>query len=678
MLDMSELNRSQREAVKHTDGQLLIVAGAGTGKTKTLVYRVAYLIDKGIAPSSILLLTFTNKAAEEMQNRISNMIGEKEAKNVTACTFHSFCNIILRKYAKYIGFDNDFTIIGENDDADIISLMKAENNARYDIPNFPSARKLASIFSLTINKGIPLGKLLSEERFYNIAPFTEEIIELFKASMSYKHSKNMMNYDDLLIYTRELLKSNDEIRQLISKTYSYIMVDEYQDTNAIQFDILKAMRMECGNLAVVGDDMQSLYAFRGATVKNIIDFPNVFKNQKCEIIKLEENYRSTQEILDLSNHVCENATEGYKKTLVSANNIHGEMPTVVKTYSQKEEADYILNYIEEMHKNGSNYEDICVLIRNSLMSSLLEIQLKKQNIPFKKFGGGSFINSEHVQDVLAYMRVIKNNYDELAWFRILKNHRWIGNVNSRKISKECSVNGATVLLNKEYKKRKYGDELIDLYRMIGNAKNKSLVDLINYILNYYIDVYMKNLLAMRTDEDRRKDLITVFESYTIPSLKILPDLAEGYDSITDFMDDLSLEANKKKQKDDEDGVIISTIHSAKGLEFENVIIMDCIDTVFPSTLPSEKGTPEDNEELRCFYVAITRAKKSLQIMCPEYVKLYGRGIFGVLSHFMDNTEDYYNLISDGGDDNNSLDYNNGFSSSKRNGNVIDNIFDDFI
>ena len=639
------LNDSQLLAVQDYDGVMLIIAGAGTGKTKTITHRVANIINHGVAPSQILMLTFTNKAANEMKSRINSLVDGASLQGLTAGTFHSFCNMILRKYAKQIGYSNDFTIISERDDIDILNLVKAENKNIFDIPKFPSSKLICSFISKSINLGMSFDEL-AEQVGGNISLFTDQIKILYHDSIEYKKNHNMMNYDDLLVYTNHLLRTNENVAKIISDTYQYVLVDEYQDTNKLQVQIIKGIRQGMyKNLAVVGDDMQSLYAFRGAYVGNILHFNKEFDD--CKTVYLEQNYRSTQEILDLSNYCCNQATEGFKKTLVS-NNKRGNKPVVHRPYDLKEEAELAVDLINQYINTNIPMNEIAVLVRNAASSTRLEIELQKAGIPFVKYGGVQFLQTEYVQDILAYMRVIKNRTDELAWFRILKNHRWIGDINSRRISRACSVKGYDELLSSEYMKKKYVHDIRHLREVIINAMNMNLAQLTDMTIEYYYDIRKKNIAEMNIKgsnaEDKRQEYYEENESI-YEHLQLLKEIIKDYDNIADFLDDVMLD-NRKSENTEENAVVISTIHSAKGLEYETVIILDAVDGIFPRTESWQRGEEEDNEELRCMYVAMTRTKSNLHIICPQTASIYGKSIVGYISHYIKDADDLFIVSED--------------------------------
>jgi DNA helicase-2/ATP-dependent DNA helicase PcrA len=636
---LKELNNEQYEAVTTINGPLLIIAGAGTGKTRTIVYRAAYLIEMGIPSTQILMLTFTNKAANEMKTRVIDLLGEEQSKGLTACTFHSFCASMLRRYAKYANLSPLFTILASGDDVDIINMKKSEDQThKYDKQGFPPSSKIADIISQSINRNISIEDLLEEDKFCRYQEFLYEIMDLKELSDNYKKENSMLNYDDLLLAMNELLEKNPMIATEISNIYQYIMVDEYQDTNVLQDNVLFQLRKENKNIAVVGDDLQSLYAFRGAEVQNIINFPKKIDN--CKIVYLIQNYRSNQEILDLSNHIVKFATEGYKKKLVgSYNSLH--KPIVYTPYSQIDETKLAMELIQNTHSQGVSYNEICVLARNSSLSTMLEMELNKQRINYVKYGGPKFFDLEYVKDVLAYLRVLTRTKDEIAWFRILKVHSGIGDMNAKKIAASCKEEGMEHLLDKKYSKRKYASELQILYDELKKVKQMELTPLLTEIIYFYIGTMKRNIENMKTDEGKRTAYLESNEMHENELMSLIP-ITESYKTITSFLDDLTLDNTKLTHIDAEDGqVVISTIHSVKGLEYDTVIILDCIDEIFPSTTSMNEGTKEDNEELRCFYVAVTRAKENLYLLCPKSAMKYNKRIFGRPAHYLRDGNIFY-------------------------------------
>ena len=626
MLDLSKLNPEQLEAAMQINGPMLILAGAGTGKTHCMTSRTAYMISEGIAPEHILMLTFTNKAAKEMKDRLAGMLDEDSANKVLACTFHSFCALMLRKYGHFIGISPHFTILSPGDDEDIIAIVKSyQDKTRYKGRGFPPNSKVCGFISMAANKDLSISDVMKNTKYYN---FVDEVVDLAKLSAEYRKKNDMLNYDDILIRFIDLLNMKPDIASKIAGTYQYIMVDEYQDTNPLQEAILLELFRYTKNIAVVGDDMQSLYGFRGAEVENIIHFPDKFTG--CKTVTLVRNYRSNQEILNLGNKVCQCATEGFPKELIGTH--HADvLPTVVSVNNQYEEADYVVDLIRRLHGQGVPYSEICIVERNSILSANIEIKLNKAGIEFDKYGGAKYTDLSYVKDILAYLKIMTNPYDEIAWFRILQVHRGIGNMYARKIAEKCRVKGFDALLDKSYAKRAYGPELKRLNEQLNSCEGAKLVDMIKSFITFYCDTNKKNIEEMDTDEGSRTQYLIANEGQRT-DLEKLVEIAGTYRSVDSFLDDLLLDNTKANDHDSEGNLVISTIHSVKGLEFNAVVVLDCVNGVFPNA--DEEGSKEDNEELRCFYVAVTRAKERLYLICPRSAMRYGQSIEGVPSRYL--------------------------------------------
>lgn len=626
-----ELNKEQCEAAMHINGPLLVLAGAGSGKTKTMTYRAAYLIEQGISPEHILMLTFTNKAAQEMKDRLMKLLNEEQGKKITACTFHSFCAMMLRFHGHHINISPHFTILSPGDDEDIIAIVKSvKDKTRFKGKGFPPNSKVCDFISTSTNKGLEIREVMEGTKYEN---FITEVVELEELSREYRKQNNMLNYDDILVRFIDLLNMKPEIARMIAGTYQYIMVDEYQDTNPLQEAILLELFNYTKNISVVGDDMQSLYGFRGAVVDNIIHFPDKFEG--CKTVTLTKNYRSNQEILDLGNKVCECATEGFPKTMIGTHNAN-LMPMLVSVNNQYEETDYVVGLIQELHKDGVPLDEICIVGRNSILSAGIEIKLNKEGFEFDKYGGSRFTDLSYVKDILSYLKIMTNPYDEIAWFRILKIHKGIGDVNARKIAEKCRNKGFDALLDKSYSKRIYGPELERLKEQLEFCEGIKLTKMIESFIDFYSDTKKKNIEDMDTDEGSRTAYLIANKNEK-QELQKLVELSATYRSIDSFLDDLLLDNTKANEKESNDGhIIISTIHSVKGLEYDTVIILDCIDGIFPNA--DIEGSKEDNEELRCFYVAVTRAKNRLYLMCPKAAMRYGKSIEGVPSRYLKETE----------------------------------------
>ena len=632
MINYEKLNKFQYEAVMHDKGPALLLAGAGTGKTRTLIYRVAHLIESGVSPESILLLTFTNKAANEMKERAEKML--KEKCGITACTYHSFCVKMLRFYGKMAGISPDFTIISGPDEADIIDIVKSELNFQ-KLKNMPSASVFASMLSTCVNKRLTLEELLKEQKYWRFRQNERKLLLLREETKKYKEEHNLFNYDDILLKFDQMLTDYSNIARRIEDTYRYIMVDEYQDTNTLQDSIIRKIRTKNTNLMVVGDDMQSIYKFRGADVQNILSFPKRYTD--CKVIYLTENYRSSQEILNLANHVMTNATEGYQKNL-RAQFSSQELPKVYSVNDTKTEAEFVLNRIKAKHAEGIPYNDICVLYRNSFQSYELEVLLNKAGLDFEKYGGIRFLDRAHIKDVLAFLRIYTNPSDELAWFRILQLHIGIGKVYARNISRKCLEYGPEYLIDDCHKRKKYGVHIRKLYDEIQSWEGKEFLEILKSSCVYYAKTLENTIRNKKVDsESDREESLQDLERNK-EDITILQEMAKDYDSALAFLDATTLDATKSKENE-EDKLVLSTIHSIKGLEYDTVILLDCIDEILPSA--RYIGSPEDNEDVRCMYVAVTRAKNTLYMMVPKIALKYGKAIPGDLSRYIEGRDDLY-------------------------------------
>ena len=636
MLDYKSLNKAQYEAVMHDKGPALLLARAGRVKTRTLIYRVAHLIESGVSPESILLLTFTNKAAREMKERTEKIL--KEKCGITACTYHSFCVKMLRFYGKMAGISPDFTIISGPDEADIIDIVKSELNFQ-KLKNMPSASVFASMLSTCVNKRLTLEELLKEQKYWRFRQNERKLLILREKTKKYKDEHNLLNYDDILLKFNQMLMDYSDIARRIEDTYQYIMVDEYQDTNALQDSIIKKIRKKNTNLMVVGDDMQSIYKFRGADVQNILSFSKRYTD--CKVIYLTENYRSSQEILNLANHVMTNATEGYQKNL-RAQFSSQELPKVYGVNDTKTEAEFVLNRIKAKHAEGIPYNDICVLYRNSFQSYELEVLLNKAGLDFEKYGGIRFLDRAHIKDILAFLKIYSNPHDQLSWFRILQLHIGVGKVYAKNISEKCLENGPEHLINECHSRRKYRVYLKKLYEEIMSWEDKDFLQILNSCCAYYTAVREETIKNQKVDSESTREESLQDLKKDKEDIEILVNMAKDYDSVLDFLDAMTLDAAKSKENA-EDKLILSTIHSVKGLEFDTIILLDCVDDILPSTMYI--GSPEDNEDVRCMYVAVTRAKNTLYMIVPKIVLKYGKAIPGYLSRYIEDKEDLYDFCN---------------------------------
>ncbi|UCF84334.1 MAG: ATP-dependent helicase, partial [Desulfobacteraceae bacterium] len=409
------LNPAQLEAVMTLDGPILVIAGAGSGKTRTLVYRVARLVEEGIPPEAILLLTFTRKAAQEMLERAASL-SDARCRFVSGGTFHSLAHRVLRSHADLLGFSNSFTILDRSDMEEVIRSLTPELGLPNGTPRFPKRGTLASILSKASNLQQPINEFVLEEygQFIEFLPQIEALKRLYE---DYKRTHQMMDYDDLLLNMRSLLAKCEEVRKGLSLQYRFVMVDEYQDTNSIQADIVKWLAHEHRNIMVVGDDSQAIYSFRGASYRNMFDFPAQFSEAK--IIKLEQNYRSVQPILTMTNALMDQADEKYTKCLFTERK-GGEKPRIVDTRTEPEQALFICQYIRGQVQKGRPITDFAVLFRAGYHSFELEAELNRQGVRYVKYGGFKFLESAHIKDFLAHLRVVVNRDEAVSWVRILR------------------------------------------------------------------------------------------------------------------------------------------------------------------------------------------------------------------------------------------------------------------
>lgn len=614
-----ELNTSQFEAVTHTKGPLLVIAGAGSGKTRTLTYRVARLVEEGISPGAVLLLTFTRKAAQEMMKRAVILL-DNRCENISGGTFHSFAFNILRKYSRLIGLGPGFNIIDRYDSEALIGLLRKEILKTSLQTAFPRNSTLASIFSKAVNKVLSI-----EDVIYNDYPhFTDDldtILGIHKAYALRKKEHNYLDYDDLLVSFKLLMEEHLAVKESLSSSYGHIMVDEYQDTNQIQADILTLLASANKNIMVVGDDSQSIYAFRGANFVNIMRFPELFPGTK--IITLEENYRSDQPILDLTNIMIERASEKYSKTLFTKRE-GGAKPLLVRAADENSQSRFIIEKIHELNRHGIPLNNIAVLFRAGYHSFDLEIELARSGIPFKKVGGFKFVESAHIKDVMAYLKVLDNSRDRLSWHRILVLTDKIGRQTADKIFEAvCGENsGFAGLLTAKIRKQT-SESLAGLKELFGRIDTgaMSVYEMGNAVVDYYLP-----LLREKYDDHpkRAKDL------------EHLLSIMERYDGLKEFIADMALEPPNTSidntLSDNAGGdnlLVLSTIHSAKGLEWHTVFVIWTLDGRFPSS-HSINNPEELEEELRLMYVAATRARKGLYFTYPKEV--YDRSAGMVLRH----------------------------------------------
>jgi DNA helicase II / ATP-dependent DNA helicase PcrA len=632
-----DLNPEQRGAATHGDGPLLIVAGAGTGKTTTLAARVAWLIgERGVRPERILLLTFSRRAAREMLGRAGRMTGRTDAGRVFGGTFHAVANRLLRIHGRALGLSPSFTVLDQADGADVMNLLREELGFASKGRRFPRKDTLAAIHSRVVNGGEKLDEVV-RRRYPWCTDDVEGIRQIFRAYVERKRAHQTLDYDDLLLFWKALAASPEAGAQLAAM-FEHILVDEYQDTNALQADILAAMRPAGTprNLTVVGDDAQAIYGFRAATVRNILEFPERFPD--AAVVKLERNYRSTSPILQLSNAVIAHASERHDKSLWTERT-GGERPVLRACLDDAEEADAVCASVLEHRERGIPLQRQAVLFRAAHHSDRLEIELLRRNIPFVKYGGLKFLEAAHVKDALALLRVLENPMDEVAWFRVLQLPEGMGPASARSLMDDLGVTtgderaSLDAFLDRPVAVPKgAADGIRDLRSALEGCRDESLMNPAAQLerLRAYLDPVL-----------RRK--------YDAPGprandLEQLALLARGYESRGRFLAEVTLDPPASTADIagpphlDDDYLILSTIHSAKGLEWDVVHVIHASD----GNIPSDMATGDDEEleeERRLLYVALTRARDVVVVSFPQ--RYYRRPkprddvhMYGLVSRFL--------------------------------------------
>ena len=607
------LNARQRQAVTHGDGPLLVVAGAGSGKTKTLACRVAYLISQGVAPERILLLTFTRRAAEEMLKRAAaTSASQSQATHrVWGGTFHAFANRVLRIYARPGGLAQEFSVVDRTDAEDLLNVIRNELGLAQKGKRFPQKATCLDIYSRRVNSTEDLGEVLAKHYPWCLE-WEKELVSLFATYVERKQSQNVLDYDDLLLYLYYLLEE-PRAREALGSRFDHVLVDEYQDTNRIQAGILSRLRTGNKNIMVVGDDAQSIYAFRSATVRNMLDFPGEFPG--CTIVTLEQNYRSLQPILETTNRVIAQAHERFSKELWATRG-DGQRPQIITCGQESDEDAEVIRLVLEHYEQGIPLRHQAVLFRAASHSASLELALTRKNIPFRKYGGLRFLEAGHVKDMVSLLRIVENPRDEIAWFRVLQLMSGIGPTIATQAIRHIashsfdpkSIGGFAAPPSARSELARMSALMTDLERMA----NDSPAALIERASDFYGPLLRQNY---ENPEPRSQDIAHLVQ------------LAAGYTSIQAFLDDLILDPPLSTADlagpplKDEDWLVLSTIHSAKGLEWDAVYLIHAADGCLPSDM-STGSKEEIDEELRLTYVAMTRARDFLYVLWP--LRFYGR------------------------------------------------------
>ena len=628
------LNEPQREAVRHTDGPLLILAGAGSGKTRVLTHRIAYLIEElGVNPWNILAITFTNKAAGEMRQRVDNLVGFG-SESIWVSTFHSMCVRILRRFIDRLGYDSRFTIYDTDDQK---TLMKAVcKKVDIDTKQFKE-RMLLSVISSAKNEMI-----LPEEFELNAGgDFAQlKIAKVYREYEAQLKANNALDFDDLLVKTVQLLQTQPDVRENYQERFRYIMVDEYQDTNTVQFKLVSLLAGKYRNLCVVGDDDQSIYKFRGANIRNILDFEKEYPDAK--VIKLEQNYRSTGNILNAANGVISNNKGRKDKTLWTANG-EGEKISLRQFDTAYDEAEFIAEDIKKEVRDGASYNDNAVLYRTNAQSRLLEEKFIAMNIPYKIVGGINFYARREIKDILAYLKTVDNGQDDLSVRRIINvPKRGIGLTTINRIQESADERGISfyeALLAPEMipgagrsaSKLDSFAALIEYFK--GQAEKESLTDLLNEILD--MTGYAQNLEA--DDEIDAESRLQNIEELLNKAAAYEEDCEDRGEKATlsGFLEEVALVADIDSLEEDQDYVVLMTLHSAKGLEFPHVYLAGMEDGLFPSYMTITGDDPEElEEERRLCYVGITRAEQQLTLTCARKRMVRGETQYNRISRFV--------------------------------------------
>ena len=625
-----ELNPAQYEAATALTGPVLVIAGAGSGKTRTLVYRVARLVESGVNPAHVLLLTFTRKAAEEMLRRAAALVGSR-CERVAGGTFHSFANTVLRRTARRVGLEPNFTILDRSDAEDVVNLLRSQAGLDRKDRRFPRKSAILEILSMAVNRARTVPEVV-EDSYAHLYEHLEDLVRLGERYARYKREKNVVDYDDLLVLLRDVLRDHREVAEQLSRAYRYVMVDEYQDTNPLQAEIVRGLAATHDNVMAVGDDSQSIYSFRGATFRNIMDFPKLFPDAR--LIKLEANYRSTQPILDLANAIIDRAGEKHTKILRAVRESRdAASPALIQCGDEQAQSRFVTQRILELREEGVPLDEIAVLFRSSFHSFDLELELTRADLPFVKRGGFKFIETAHVKDVLAHLRVVANPRDAVSWHRVLLLLDGVGPKTAEDVfahvAPAADLTDATERLGAYPKRASYTRELgrlAALLREVGAAPIPP-GEMVARVVGFYTP-----MLRHVHPEDfpkREKDLehfVTIAGRYrSLPSL--LSDMA--LEPPTDSVGDV-LAANV-----DEGLLTLSTIHSAKGLEWTAVFVIWLVDGRFPSYHNLNDGE-EIEEERRLLYVAVTRAKEHLYLSYP--IDIYDRSsgmVLGQPSRFVE-------------------------------------------
>ncbi len=622
------LNRSQDEAASALDGPVLVIAGAGTGKTSTLVHRLVRLVESGVPAQSILLLTFTRRAALEMTERASRLLRGGAIGRLAGGTFHSFANLILRRYGGLAGVPSDYTVLDQADTHEILGGIRSELKLSARARGFPQRGTIAAILSKATNKEVEIEQIVEDE-YPQFLHETATLTEIGGSYEKYKLERRLLDFDDLLVGLRRLLQDSQQARTRIAKRYQYVMVDEYQDTNTLQAQITRLLAGEKRNVMVVGDDAQSIYAFRGARHRNLFDFHEEFADAR--LITLEQNYRSTQPVLNVANALMTQMSSSFRKRLFTER-VSGAKPLLVEAMDEEEQAKFVTEKVNELHRAGTRLSEMAVLFRAGSRSFALELELESRRVPFVKYGGFRFLESAHIKDVLAHLRVLANPFDDLSLARMLMLLHGVGRVGARKIQQAVAGESLARGLKAYPARGKTREGLARLAKLLGELEcsGASPASRLQLVVEYY-----RPILEKRFDDWPRRQR----------DLEQLVALCGRYRTLEALLTELAIDppttASRRQlaTPGGEDKLVLSTMHSAKGLEWRVVFVIQAIDGCIPMVHGSDDDDDKLDEELRLMYVAVTRAKDELFLVHPrETARGYGFGWAGV-SRFIEAVPD---------------------------------------
>lgn len=620
---IESLNKEQQEAVITTEGPLLVIAGAGSGKTKVLTTRIAHLIKNiGVDPSNILAITFTNKAAKEMKERVVNLLGPI-AYQIQISTFHSFGLSVVRDNYELLGYKKEFTILDSDDSLLIVKRILKDMNLDSKIYN---PRAIRNRISSAKNEMVLPDEL---ERF-SACDFDEKVVDVYRKYQEKLESNNSLDFDDLLLRPIELFNNHPEVLNEYQERFKYILIDEYQDTNEVQYTLTKLLSKKNKNICVVGDESQSIYAFRGSNYRNILNFEKDYKNAK--IILLEQNYRSTKTILNAANDVIKNNKQRKEKNLWTDNEI-GDKIIYHKSLDEKEESSYVTGQINELIKSGVSLNDIVVLYRTNAQSRNIEEAMLRESIPYKVIGSFYFYNRKEIKDLIAYLKLIYNNDDDVSLTRIINSpKRGIGAKTLEQLNIKASVLGTSLYNVIDGGKELKFKELIESLKQ--QSEVLSLTELVDVVLEKSgLKAELESEASL--EAEARLENLEEFKSIT----KNFEE-RNGIISLSDFLSEISLVADIEEHKDRDNVITLMTIHSAKGLEFKYVFVIGMEEGIFPHSR-SLNNDDELEEERRLCYVAITRAKKKLWLVSAKRRVLYGLDNMNPTSRFVKEIGDDY-------------------------------------